>query len=227
MAKQTQLVLLIVGILALTHVSIAYCPNGCNAQGSCGENDKCTCYLRQDEGAENDKIAMFAGADCSLRTCPQGRSWFSQDLDASKAADGYRKDTECSSRGLCDTATGVCNCFPGFEGKACDRSVCPNNCNGHGICKTLKDIIAAAPTPPAAYNAWDGEMYMGCVCDLGFRGPDCSLRECPSGDDVLLGDSKSKGRECGGRGKCNTESGICDCFPGYFGTSCDKQTTVN
>jgi hypothetical protein len=33
--------------------------------------------------------------------------------------------------------------------------------------------------------------HVGCVCDLGYRGPDCSLEECPSGPDVLLGDGES------------------------------------
>ena len=28
---------------------------------------------------------------------------------------------------------------------------------------------------------WDSFKNRGCVCDLGFRGPDCSLIECPSG----------------------------------------------
>jgi len=34
---------------------------------------------------------------------------------------------------------------------------------------------------------WDAEKQLGCVCDLGQRGPDCSLFECPSGGDVLKG----------------------------------------
>lgn len=28
---------------------------------------------------------------------------------------------------------------------------------------------------------WDADMQMGCLCDIGFHGPDCSLVECPSG----------------------------------------------
>lgn len=36
--------------------------------------------------------------------------------------------------------------------------------------------------------------HVGCVCDLGFRGPDCSLQECPSGTDILSGMGNTKGR---------------------------------
>jgi len=39
-----QLYLLIVALL-FVGVS-AHCPNGCNGHGSCGSNDKCTCYTR-------------------------------------------------------------------------------------------------------------------------------------------------------------------------------------
>ena len=28
---------------------------------------------------------------------------------------------ECSNKGICDREEGVCNCFPGFGGGACDR----------------------------------------------------------------------------------------------------------
>jgi hypothetical protein len=31
---------------------------------------------------------------------------------------------ECSGKGLCDRAAGVCKCFDGYEGGACQRSEC-------------------------------------------------------------------------------------------------------
>lgn len=34
---------------------------------------------------------------------------------------------------------------------------------------------------------WDADMIYGCVCDKGFSGPDCTIRNCPSGDDPLTG----------------------------------------
>jgi len=30
---------------------------------------------------------------------------------------------------------------------------------------------------------WDGYRVTGCLCDAGFHGYDCTLRDCPSGDD--------------------------------------------
>ena len=43
-------------------------------------------------------------------------------------------------------------------------------------------------------SAWDAKYSYGCKCDDGFRGPDCSLIECPSTDDALGGDGNTKGR---------------------------------
>jgi len=42
------------------------------------------------------------------------------------------------------------------------------------------------------YDVWDAEKITGCVCDPGFTGYDCSLRQCPSGKDTL---SASYGNE--------------------------------
>jgi hypothetical protein len=38
----------------------------------------------------------------------------------------------------------------------------------------------------AFLGPYDATKQMGCKCDKGFRGPDCSLQECPSGTDPLL-----------------------------------------
>jgi hypothetical protein len=209
----------------------AYCPNGCTAQGTCGKNDKCTCYLRQDEDEEaNTQYPAYKGADCSQRTCPLGRAWVSMPSSGDHVL--AHPKVECSNKGNCDPITGHCECFPGYEGKACERTVCPNACNGRGICLTLKAIFAQRPdvggvAPAKTYAPWDGEKHMGCFCDLGYRGPDCSLKECPSGADVLLSYGSTEGRDCGGRGKCNYETGDCECFPGYYGTACESQTTVH
>ena len=38
---------------------------------------------------------------------------------ASEVVQGNREDTECSGRGICDTATSLCKCFSGYYGVAC------------------------------------------------------------------------------------------------------------
>ena len=41
-----------------------------------------------------------------------------------------------------------------------------------------------------AYDqVWDGNKIYGCLCDLGYSGYDCSIRDCPRGDDPLTIDN--------------------------------------
>jgi hypothetical protein len=73
---------------------------------------------------------------------------------------------------------------------------------------------------------WDAMKIWGCVCDIGSRGPDCSLLECPSGADPLGGFGSETGRECSGRGKCDTKTGLCRCHSGFHGAACNLQAVL-
>merc|ERR1712182_25550 len=99
-----------------------------------------------------------------------------------------------SNRGTCDRKTGECKCFDGYDGKACERATCPGNCNNRGRC--VKQEQLAYEASKTYSSPWDANKHVGCVCDLGARGPDCSLEECPSGADVLLGKGNNFGRDC-------------------------------
>jgi len=120
---------------------MADCPNSCSGHGTCGKNAKCTCY------------PDYGNADCSVRSCPVEVNLASGVLE------------ECSGRGTCDTKNGDCKCDAGYEGEACGRESCPNDCSGHGSCV--------------------GSVERYCTCDFGYSGYDCSGRQCPRGDDPL------------------------------------------
>jgi len=199
--------------LSLLSSIAAYCPNGCSGHGSCGANDKCSCYTRP-----NGAVA-WTEHDCSLRTCPTGNAWVAVATDANDA----HPAVECSNKGICDRKIGECECFANYDGIACERTICPNECNKRGLCSTEMQLAVDAGT---TYTAWDAQKHVGCVCDLGFRGPDCSLQECPTGADVLLGYGSAEGRDCSGRGLCDYSDGLCKCFIGYFGTKCESQTIL-
>jgi hypothetical protein len=131
---------------------------------------------------------------------------------------------ECSNKGSCDRKTGECACFANYEGIACERTICPNKCSDAGVCFTEQQLAMEADR---VYNTpWDATKHVGCICDLGRRGPDCSLFECPSGPDVMKGFGNEAGRDCSGRGLCDYSSGICNCFHGYYGTKCEYQTVL-
>ncbi|KAH9136564.1 hypothetical protein AeRB84_018367, partial [Aphanomyces euteiches] len=155
----------------------ASCANMCSGHGQCGGANICTC----DSG-------WNIVPDCSRRACPTGIAWVDKASAPNKA---HVNAIECSNRGVCDYYTGECICAQGFTGDACQRSRCPNDCSGHGVCQTLANLaIAYGPQTIATgvgptYTNWEANSMTGCYCDMGFTGPDCSMRACPKNDDPL------------------------------------------
>lgn len=190
------------------------CENQCSGHGTCEANINCNCYVGLDGYSE------WTGPDCSLRTCPQDYAWVGDTVNAND----LHPIAECSNRGTCDRKTGTCQCFPGYDGVACQRTTCLNNCNDRGTCWPEKHLAAKAGR--SYTEPWDSYKEVGCFCDIGYRGPACELQECPSGTDPLNGYGNEAGRDCSGRGICDFSSGTCSCFSGFFGSRCQMQTTV-
>jgi len=97
---------------------------------------------------------------------------------------------ECSNKGYCDRSTGSCTCFDGYSGSACQRASCPTSngavCSGHGTCSSIRQL--ADEDYGNVYNLWDEDSTLGCSCDGGYEGPDCSQRLCKFGADPLYYD---------------------------------------
>merc|ERR1711988_1289128 len=99
---------------------------------------------------------------------------------------------ECSNKGVCDRSTGLCECFDGYDGVACQRASCPGypaSCSGHGVCKSAKQLAEA--DGGNVYKLWNKDATMGCDCDPGYYGADCSQRKCKVGVDPLYLDDTS------------------------------------
>jgi hypothetical protein len=141
--------------------------------------------------------SSFSGADCSRRSCPSGRSWFSLPSRPNVAHDPIVLAT-CSDAGICDELSGLCKCRKGFDGRACERLACPkvngNTCNGHGECLSMRMTAQRHSidsgrneiqygNDPNNGNTWDADSVYGCYCDQGYTGYDCSIRSCDKGDD--------------------------------------------
>lgn len=172
------MILIALGI-QLVAVFSETCPNMCNGHGHCDNADReCECF----DG--------YMGGDCSEYICPFGAAW----VDQAIGVDNAHNEAECSNKGTCDRSTGVCSCEGDrFEGQACERRSCPMDCNGRGVCMSMKNFAeekdAGVGTVYSYESIWDSGMMFGCKCDDGFFGPDCSLRDCPTGDDPLTGTS--------------------------------------
>jgi len=97
---------------------------------------------------------------------------------------------ECSNKGICDRSSGECECFEGYDGSSCQRASCPTSgngvCSGHGTCNSIQEL--AAYDNENVYRLWDEDITMGCNCDGGYTGADCSARTCKIGNDPLYYD---------------------------------------
>ena len=103
------------------------CDNSCSGHGICNDHGICECFPGWGIGLSMD------GGDCSQRICPFEIAW----VDSPDRIGDHHKYVECSAKGICNRDTGECECFPGFDGKACSRTTCPNKCSGHGQCVYL------------------------------------------------------------------------------------------
>ena len=122
-------------------------------------------------------VSLFIKGECAV-----GIAW----ADKAYANDRAHQSAICSNAGLCDHNTGQCVCFQGYTGAACQRSTCPNECSGHGVCATIRDMsIYEGPDYDTAvgtggdgrgteYVNWDKDSIQMCECDHGFFGADCS-----------------------------------------------------
>lgn len=180
-------------LFALIQYINAACDNQCSGRGTCTIDDICKCYDNFGVG-----LAHHSG-DCSDRVCPYDISW----IDKPDNEGTFHKYAECSGKGICSRDTGECACLEGFEGKACQRSACPNSCSGHGTCEYIEDLtFATTYTDYSAFSAtensyintapkvfpyanWDTRKTRACVCDANYGDVDCSKKLCPYGADVL------------------------------------------
>jgi hypothetical protein len=203
-------------VLALAVISSvsAECANGCNGHGKCTSYDMCICNRNWQASDCSERVCQFGLAhvdtpkgdldmsgDISDADTPVIENSFNypygttemfpamQDTDLGIQSQSAHYYMECSNKGTCDRGTGECNCFDGFDGAACQRASCPNSCSGHGVCKTIEAL--ARSDGDNIYKLWDREATMGCECDAGYFGADCSARQCKHGVDPLYFDDSS------------------------------------
>eukprot|EP00904_Undaria_pinnatifida_P009613 jgi/Undpi1/5782/HiC_scaffold_2.g01056.m1 len=161
-------------VLAGTGVLVdGQCHHQCSHHGDCNKYGQCECW------------GGYEGWNCSSLACPSGAAW----ADRAAGTDDGHNSAVCSSMGYCDGETGLCVCREGFEGRACERMACPNDCSGNGQCLSMAEAAVASDgyrlTRVASYDGWDADMIYGCICDEGYEGYDCSLRLCPVSDSAL------------------------------------------
>ena len=104
---------------------------------------------------------------------------------------------ECSGRGTCDRVAGTCACTTGYTGDACQRTLCPSACSGHGTCQSMQFFYDEGRGGVGdVYAGVEANQQYGCKCDSGFRGPACDQSAC-LGARVCVGARPSLARKGG------------------------------
>ncbi|TYZ60351.1 hypothetical protein PybrP1_011202 [[Pythium] brassicae (nom. inval.)] len=118
----------------------------CNGHGYCtnAPSFRCVC----EDG--------WTTGDCSIRTCPQGPSWFRQPSSANTV---HNQWATCSDAGICDKAIG---------------DIRQLSLEADVDSPLLRFDYGADPNNAQTY---DRHSILGCKCDPGFEGYDCSQHE--------------------------------------------------
>lgn len=206
-----RLIISLTVLASYANIVNAECANACNGHGKCTSYDMCICNRNWQANDCSERVCMFGLAHVDT---PKGDLDHSGDItgpnkpviennpvypygtteqfprmedsDLQVLENSAHYYMECSNKGKCDRNTGECQCYDGYDGVACQRASCPgypNSCSGHGVCKTIKQLAQA--DNQNVYELWDRDVTMGCECDKGYYGPDCSLRDCKYGVDPL------------------------------------------
>lgn len=92
----------------------------------------------------------------------------------SEGVDIAHNPAECSNMGICDRDTGLCQCQTGFEGIACERQSCPNQCLMVGECQSLHYFALTKDKGTGIVykydTIWDAYKIYGCNCDSNYHG---------------------------------------------------------
>ncbi|NXS99356.1 TENA protein, partial [Jacana jacana] len=111
--------------------------------------------------------------------------------------------------------------------------------SGAGCCPTSQAVEGRLDTTP--YCSGHGNYSIeicGCVCEPGWKGPNCSEPACPHNcsnrgsclqgkcicNEGFTGEDCSQATcpsDCNDQGKC--VNGVCVCFEGYTGTDCSQE----
>lgn len=190
----------------------------CSGQGLCDRSTgRCQCF------------PGYEGEACTRTTCPGDCSGHGVCLSLGRLAKDARDEMSGlgSAGGLYNGNNIVtyagwdaekeygCLCDTGFRGPACDQIECPsaedpmNGCGG-GACTAATSTGLGIKDPATKSCSNSGSSYT------------CTYSNC-------AGDSKCEGneqRDCSGRGLCDYETGMCQCFSGFYGEACQQQTIL-
>lgn len=149
------------------------CPGGCNGHGTCE-------YLHELASDPSIRVNGHYGASSrgnaqgSLHSDGTGSQRCSEDQAWLDSSGGFHAGSY-STTTTADVSTAIDITIDGIDGFADLRA--------KSFCSHVMD--GTSQPFDRTYSSWDAWKTMGCKCDGGYYGPDCTSRYCPKGDDPL------------------------------------------
>jgi len=223
-------------VVAMAAVATAECPNACSGNGICGKNDMCVCDRN------------FQGSDCSERVCPYGHAFITTpqgdlNMDGDRDDNSWKRlsstisiflrDTErltfvsalrsydqaSSGLGSSEDANmedGVVELEAGDKIKVGDEVFT--------VKKKVSDTIYDMTTH--AKQTWSGyQAYKFISTQARPQGTwEMWPGDFPGSGTEAAEDEGHYYMECSNRGLCDRKTGECECFDGYTGIGCTRQS---
>ncbi|XP_033502701.2 tenascin isoform X4 [Epinephelus lanceolatus] len=144
--------------------------------------------------------------------------------------------------GCSDNLPGLKDLMSRLEMLEGEVSALRDQCNGDGPCCSAQVTGAVGTKPYCNGHGNYSTETCGCVCEPGWKGPNCSEPECPNkcqnrgrcvdgkcvcfkgftGEDCTL---EVCPVDCGAYGQC--VGGVCICSDGFFGEDCSQTKCLN
>ena len=215
----------------------AVCPSGpVNGAGFDGEEAVCSGHGYCADANNKDEPGYGAGScvcdadwqgdKCQIPQCPR----------SIPRATGGTRPRPCGglTQGVCQKS--VCFCRAGFSPPDCATPECPNDCSGHGVCRSFDE------TPRCACDAgFDGDdcsklacaeptcnghgkcISARCHCDNNFFGSTCAIDRTNTTTASAAETTCSKLKQWSGHGDCDPDREQCVCDEGFVGKFCQKK----
>lgn len=197
--------------------SRAACPVLCSGNGQYSKG-RCLCYSGW-KGTECDvPNTQCLDPTCGGRgICLMGSCVCNSGHKGENCDEADCLDSSCSNHGVC--IHGECHCNAGWGGTNCEilKSMCPDQCSGHGTYLQESGTCTCDPnwtgpdcsTEICSVDCGTHGVCMGgaCRCEEGWTGPACNQRACHP--------------RCAEHGTC--KDGKCECNQGWNGEHCTTE----
>ncbi|XP_068429840.1 tenascin-like isoform X1 [Clinocottus analis] len=136
---------------------------------------------------------------------PSGQHFTEHTLDGeNQIVFTHRINVPRQACGCAEDLTGLKALMSRLEMLEGEVSTLRHQCNGDGACCGAQATGAVGTKPYCHGHGKYSVEICGCVCEPGWKGPNCTEPECPG--------------NCQNRGRC--VDGACECFKGFAGADC-------